>query len=785
MRTATLLCFIFFVSVSQSYANNAAKSEKQSSIKTSLTLSGGVSLGAYQAGLNYPLIDRNRHSISVLSGTSAGAINAIQSAIMLCTESSEHITAANNTFLQSWVDVGFDKLMPENKKRYDRFDIGDGNRIDDAIFSRKAFDLALSDIRSNFSLKGLKAKENCDIKLGIAVTSAEPFSYDIDNDQGSFSIKEQSFYVLLSLKSHNGKLYFENCIEECNVDRSGYSRQLMLLNDSKRQVPIEQVLKLALASSAYPFVFGAMPVDVCFVSTQVVSCRNIVKQTIEFIDGGMFNNIPLNLSTALIGNSAGRYIYIHPSNTSNRLDYKAARASQCKGIKQGRTSVGRYNGKYFIDAIGNAASTHLNSQLTEALRGNFRTGRNRPLYFSERNYFVIGNFLGKFGAFLSKKFREYDYVVGLYDGIVQSAAMMQQAEEAAGAVRHVNSNDSILAEEVKLNEQDLYGIESGERTKKIKVIVEREYHYYFEQVKDQPWGWVLRYLYQMDETFGSYDPFLETSENKAKTELQARLEAGDPYAQIISAIEKTSDECFDEFLSELTRLNREKAKSDRKLRKTLPKVEQTAIQVSQKKYQALDQFEMEGVDKALDEDAIASKLVNNSINRLIDIEGHTSKPGFVLGFLKRGMVPRKSLVTNPKDSVFIGGKIGLDAAQGSILFAPYIHKYTSSGNTFFTFEPEIDLVLDELDNTSWVAYNSLNASHAFDNVLFSSAGAGINTSWDSKTENAYLGWQLRFGLLNDLFELQFRSRDFNYDNLINDWSYRVTLDLFSFQIDRN
>ena len=83
-----------------------------------MTISGGVSLGAYEAGLNWAVIELMRNHTARqaprllgVTGASAGSINALLTAIRWC-ETRPTSTAEENLFARTWLPIGLDKLLP-------------------------------------------------------------------------------------------------------------------------------------------------------------------------------------------------------------------------------------------------------------------------------------------------------------------------------------------------------------------------------------------------------------------------------------------------------------------------------------------------------------------------------------------------------------------------------------------------------------------------------------------------------------------------------------------------
>jgi len=175
-------------------------------IKSSMVISGGVSLGAYQSGYNWALIkmiNRIREErelvepqLRSISGASAGAINATLSAIYWCQKDSIPLknSVDDNLFYDTWVNLDLDDLVMEGKDPDNK----------STLFSRKA--LAKKGQKIVEHMNQQIYRKNCEVPLGIAVTKAVPIVETVGNMQ----IKNQHFSIPLTFKEKNGKAIVEN-----------------------------------------------------------------------------------------------------------------------------------------------------------------------------------------------------------------------------------------------------------------------------------------------------------------------------------------------------------------------------------------------------------------------------------------------------------------------------------------------------------------------------------------------------------------------------------------------
>lgn len=88
----------------------------------SLIISGGISLGAYEAGYNWGLIKHLNHlkhtqrdiQMHSIAGASAGAINTVISAMAWCRDE-QHLDEKNliedNLFYRMWTQIDFEDLL--------------------------------------------------------------------------------------------------------------------------------------------------------------------------------------------------------------------------------------------------------------------------------------------------------------------------------------------------------------------------------------------------------------------------------------------------------------------------------------------------------------------------------------------------------------------------------------------------------------------------------------------------------------------------------------------------
>ncbi|HET9708448.1 MAG TPA: hypothetical protein VFP39_09100, partial [Gemmatimonadales bacterium] len=154
-----------------------------------LTLSGGVSLGSYEAGVNWGLVEvfkqtqrdslrtawnLPRYRLSAATGASAGNINAFLAAIEWC-RTARPTPPDSSLFWKIWVRTGFDQLFP-----LARYSQQDTTR---ALFSRRYFHRVLFDTIAA-AMRALPASAPsgaCAIPIGVTITRVAPDTIPISS----------------------------------------------------------------------------------------------------------------------------------------------------------------------------------------------------------------------------------------------------------------------------------------------------------------------------------------------------------------------------------------------------------------------------------------------------------------------------------------------------------------------------------------------------------------------------------------------------------------------------
>ena len=436
------LLFILLISLAffTTFVSSAPSRESEVS-ESALVISGGISLGNYEAGLNYIVAEFSGSTsyiddlpeLKVITGSSAGAINALATAVHTCLKPNAGKNGPfNNLFRDIWIDVDLQTLLPKEFSTYQNLSLGGvepygkASEISDGVLSRQPFTNVIEQMRVLVETR--EFKDDCNLLIGLMVTKpiAESVKLKLSNGTDK-AIDTQSFAIPIRVFKQKGKqgLTFSPVSTEelRKVNLRGKSRRYINLPSQNNEISFESIIRAVLASSAFPVAFGPVKLGYCHnnLKEQPTSDNKYCAQkeryeTGMFIDGGYFNNVPIGLAAELMSLNSDEalkkvqnFYYLDPDNT-----------------KRQQTEVQNRN---------NNASLSTSAQLSRLLSGvstlrkqdtyndlqayfvNHEEGLERNYVPTQRGPYLTGNYLGAFGAFFDLSFREYDYAAGVYDGL--------------------------------------------------------------------------------------------------------------------------------------------------------------------------------------------------------------------------------------------------------------------------------------------------------------------------------------------------------------------------------
>jgi len=318
-----------------------------------LAIRGGVSLGSYEAGFNWALLqymktmrvdsrtdDQSYVELRATSGASAGSINALLTTIAWCVDDSRARErdllpddASNNVLFDTWLDMGFEELLPEEVASLEHY------RADDGVLTRNAFRKTIA--RMERLLAEDVFRPECEVQFGVLVTRVDAAEKDI----AGVRVSNQRFVIPLTMRvDRSGRATFLSCLVDNEDPAFGNVMYLQGVWTGKGDCPIRHdtgaVIDAIEASSAFPIAFGRKYIRYCEpvrkdampVISEVGICPDGMRPAFdEFIDGGLFDNIPLGVARALAEprvwngragsswqNSGRRFNYIYLDPTIRR-----------------------------------------------------------------------------------------------------------------------------------------------------------------------------------------------------------------------------------------------------------------------------------------------------------------------------------------------------------------------------------------------------------------------------------------------------------------------------------
>ncbi len=321
-------------------------------IPYALTISGGISLGAYEAGLNWALLrylkqgydnrepGRVYPRLVAVTGASAGSINGLISALAWCVDEArlpadggayaDRVDA--NLFRDIWLDVGFDNLLPAPARG--------AYLADDGLLTRKAFADQIARLRKLMRAKIYRP--GCHLPLALLVTRETPSLLTV----AGLQVQSQRHVIpLLARGREDGGLQFEALPHLTPGGDLGLVIHLPPARpgtQGRYAVAADDVIDAVLASSAFPFAFGRKRLRYCLPADGGKMkpdqgaphyCPPPLRAgQAVFLDGGVFDNVPLGSTRVLA--EAGR------RNSVRRINYIFMDPGHRRAGRPGRAVTG-------------------------------------------------------------------------------------------------------------------------------------------------------------------------------------------------------------------------------------------------------------------------------------------------------------------------------------------------------------------------------------------------------------------------------------------------------------
>ena len=413
-----------------SLAPRDSGARRDSVVQIAMAISGGASLGSYQSGVTWAMIefyrratldrayaarhDLKRYSLASIAGASAGNINAVLSAIEWCSGKPPRLPE-ESLYWSIWVRVGIDQLLATAS------DLG---RNEDRGLFRRAFfrDELYRDIERELASA---ATMRCDVPIGITLTRMYPDSFAV---QPKIRVPIQRFASIFRLVREPGRPGMRFAQAHGPV-RGARALGVLIapVAEAPDSIPNDTVLAVVEASSAFPVAFAPRELRYYYADSLRGdgSCPRrhdgvcSDHRRSQFIDGGVFDNIPMSLTI-------GMYQRTRPVGVQDPLTLVFVDPGLLRGrLEHVRSTRMSERPAYGLDAVARVARGAVPSARKYEM---FSFGRALSLPVANRHdsvwvrptsrvYPVVGEHLGSFASFLGRPFREYDFFAGVYDGM--------------------------------------------------------------------------------------------------------------------------------------------------------------------------------------------------------------------------------------------------------------------------------------------------------------------------------------------------------------------------------
>jgi len=378
----------------------------------SLTISGGVSLGAWEAGFLHYAVGVIRENpghtqLRLLTGASAGAANALMAVV--AEYGAPAPTPDASIFQRTWIPLGMDQLfVPAEVGRQ-------------GVFSRRWTERLWRRIEEGL-VAGLS--ESCDVVVGISVTRLVPRAVAITPGVTVPRVDEH-FTLRITGRGPGRPPRLGNY-----VDPDWDQEQLLLPEEGpEREVPLAAVRDLLFASAAFPVAFPPQPLRHCVKRPEGgarLACPADEARTDLFVDGGLLDNSPVKLAARLAGSGLrvdadGRARWLpHPRLGEWLPPRRAAFAYVSPDVLaypervelvriDGSTPVLRLAGQLGGAFFRTARAKNLAALLDE------RPELASTLLVPRRHYPPASQPMAAFLGFFETELRRFDFALGMYE----------------------------------------------------------------------------------------------------------------------------------------------------------------------------------------------------------------------------------------------------------------------------------------------------------------------------------------------------------------------------------
>lgn len=397
-------------------------------LSLSLTVTGGVSLGAYQAGFLYYLTEFVKNNpdlveLRLATGASAGMINALLTLLSLGSELEDN--PENSSFYRIWTGMRYDELL----------DVEDAPPR--ALSSRIVLERLADEIEQKWN-RGLN--DNLDMVIGASTTRLKARQVEI-NQGFKIPRQEEKFLFRIQGRGKGREPRVSNYVEPAFP----LVQPLLPFRDpdapkgKNRRTNFSIIRQILFASSAIPIVFLPQEIDYCLTTgagdpknghpSPGVSCSQPTHREL-FIDGALADRGPLRLAhqianSGLVEEPSGRTAWRKtPDMSSNVIPKDLLFLYADPRTPSYPTLAPDADEEQLVEA-----ANRLIRSAGQLFKGLFTAAREREFYTLIENHPEVrdriemlthdfptmsGQMVNFFG-FFDRKLRKFDFYVGMRD----------------------------------------------------------------------------------------------------------------------------------------------------------------------------------------------------------------------------------------------------------------------------------------------------------------------------------------------------------------------------------
>jgi len=392
----------------------------------SITISGGVSLGSYEAGVLYYTVEAMRLNQQaavprMVTGASAGSVNGFMTILQSCGAPVPDPTAS--LFWKAWIPLGLGQLHQKG-----------GQPLKTSAFSRAAFDAPLKYIIDAWHA-GLPT--SCDSVFGLSVTRLVPRVVTTEGNRLSLPRVEEHFVVRVQGRGTGKPPRVTNYVDP------KWPGEQALLPEQDGEVIFDGLIDALFASTAFPAAFPPQAVRHCVVRGVNATCPVDKAKAELFVDGGLFDNTPVRMATRIAaaglradGAGGARWIDAPDLTARNPLPFLAVAylSTEAHTFPEAIDEPGADEIKTLLGVTMQVATSFLSTARAKNL---LYVQDDTPEIFEdliipERHLPAASSPLGAFFGFVETELRRFDFTLGMYDARLLTEARLAPRVAMAG-----------------------------------------------------------------------------------------------------------------------------------------------------------------------------------------------------------------------------------------------------------------------------------------------------------------------------------------------------------------